>query len=153
MGRREEGDGGGSVGVGSPFFPEWSHIGRAESIGVHGVEIANDCTNFGGGSEGLSFVTHATKNRCHGNRLESAGCVDGGGLAKIGLEVGHDTGIDFAVARFFVGEKSDRAGGILNLGKVHFGGEGDGCVKSVTGASEESAGGFDGESAHPTCET
>ena len=41
----------------------------------------------------------------------------------------------------------------MNLGKVHFGCEGDRRVKSVTGASEESAGGFDGESAHPTCET
>jgi hypothetical protein len=85
--------------------------------------------------------------------LESAGCVDGGGLAKIGLEVGHDTRIDFAVPRFFVGEESDRAGGILNLRKIHFGREGDGCVKSVTGAREESAGGFDGESTHPTRET
>ena len=85
--------------------------------------------------------------------MESAGCVDGGGLAKIGLEVGHDAGIDFAVARFFVGEKSNRAGRILNFRKVHFSCEGDGRVKSVTGANKESAGGFDGESPHPTCET
>ena len=85
--------------------------------------------------------------------MESARRVDGGGLAKIGLEVGHDTRIDFAVASLFVGEKSDHTGGILNLGKVHFGCEGDRCMKSVTGASEESAGGFDGESPHPTCKT
>jgi hypothetical protein len=98
-------------------------------------------------------VTDATKDKGHGNGLESAGCVDGGGLTKIGLEVGHDTGIDFAVASLFVGEESDTAGGILNLGKVHFGCEGDGSVKSMTGASEESAGGFDGKSAHPTCKT
>jgi len=145
--------GGGSVGVGAPFFPEGSHIGRAKGIGVHGVEVANDSANFGGRSEGLSFVTNAAKDRSHGNGLESARCIDGGRLAKIGLEVVHDTGIDFAVARFFVGEESDRAGGILNLGKVHLGCEGDRCVKSVTGASEESAGGFDGESTHPTCKT
>ena len=49
-------------------------------------------------------MADATKNGGHGNGLESARCVDGGGLAKIGLEVGHDTGIDLAVARFFVGE-------------------------------------------------
>ncbi len=36
--------------------------------------------------------------------MESAGRVDGGGLAKIRLEVGHDAGIDFEVARFFVSE-------------------------------------------------
>jgi hypothetical protein len=98
-------------------------------------------------------VTDATKDRGHGNRLESAGCVDGGGLSKIGLEVGNDMGVDFAVARFFVGEETNTAGGVLNLGKVHFGCEGDRCVKSVTGAGEESTCGFDGESPHPTCET
>ena len=49
-------------------------------------------------------MTNATKDGGHRNGLKSAGCIDGGGLAKIGLEVGHDTGIDFAVARFFVGE-------------------------------------------------
>jgi len=113
---------------GAPLFPKWGHIGRAKCGGIDGVEIVNQGADFGGGGVGLGFVADAAKDEGHRDGLGSAGGVDQGGGAEVGLEVGHPLGIDFKKARSLVGEEADLAGFIFPLGKFHLPDKSDGGV-------------------------
>jgi len=118
---------------GAPLFPKWGHIGRAKCGGIDGVEIMNQGADFGGGGVGLGFVADAAKDEGHRDGLETAGGVDQGGGAEVGLEVGHPLGIDFKKAGSLVSEEADLAGFIFPVGKFHFPNKRDGGVGGTGG--------------------